>query len=275
MTAQPRLLVFGLGYTATRLASRLEARGWDITATTREGRGDTVVFDDKPAVLAALREASHIVSSVPPSGAGGRDPVLDAYGEAIALSGAQWVGYLSSTGVYGNRDGRWVDEDSELDPSPRAASRATADLAWQALRGDVRVFRLAGIYGPGRSVFDRIRAGTATRVEAPGQITNRIHVDDIVSAIIASFAAPPGVYNLADDDPTCQRAVVEYACRLLGVAPPPLIGIDDPSLSAMARSFLADSKRVANTRAKEALGWVPAYPDYRSGLKAILAAERD
>lgn len=268
------MLIFGLGYTATRLASRLEARGWEIRATTRGGRGDTIVFDDKAAVLGALREATHILSSVPPSGSGGRDPVLDAYGEAIALSGAQWVGYLSSTGVYGNRDGRWVDEDSELAPSPRAAARAAADRAWQALRADAHVFRLAGIYGPGRSVFDRIRAGTATRVDAPGQITNRIHVDDIVAAIIASFAGPPGVYNLADDDPTCQRAVVEYGCRLLGVEQPPLVSIDDPSLSEMARSFLSDSKRVANTRAKEVLGWAPAYPDYRSGLKAVLAAER-
>jgi nucleoside-diphosphate-sugar epimerase len=271
MTAQPHLLIFGLGYTAERLAARLEARGWEISATTREGRGGTIIFADRDAVLATLRGATHILSSVPPSA--GRDPVLDAYGEAVALSGAQWVGYLSSTGVYGNRDGRWVDEDSALAPSPRATPRATADCAWQALRGDVHVFRLAGIYGPGRSVFDRIREGTATRVDLPGQITNRIHVDDIVSAIIASFTAPPGVYNLADDDPGSQRALVEYGCRLLGVEPPPLIGIDDPSLSAMARSFLADSKRVANTRAKEVLGWTPDYPDYRSGLKAISAAD--
>ncbi len=142
------------------------------------------------------------------------------------------------------------------------------------MRSDVRIFRLAGIYGPGRSVFDRIRAGDAKRVELPGQITNRIHVDDIAAAIIASFDAPPGIYNLADDDPTCQRAVVEYGCRLLGIAPPPLVGVDDPALSDMARSFLSDSKRVANTKAKDTLGWTPQYPDYRSGLKAILAEEK-
>lgn len=267
------MMIFGLGYSATVLAQRLAARGWQLSATTRDGRGGTLRFADREAVLAALRDATHILSSVPPCE--GRDPVLDSYGEAIALSGARWVGYLSSTGVYGNRDGRWVDEDSDLLPSPRAATRAIADEAWQALRSDVRVFRLAGIYGPGRSVFDRIRAGDARRVEVPGQITNRIHVDDIATAIIASFDAPPGVYNLADDDPTCQRAVVEYGCRLLGIAPPPLVGIDDPALSDMARSFLADSKRVANTKAKDALGWTPQYPDYRSGLKAILAKLQD
>lgn len=265
------MLIFGLGYSATVLKRRVEARGWTVSATSRDGRDGTIAFADRTAVLAALHEATHILSSVPPCE--GRDPVLDAYGEAIALSGAQWVGYLSSTGVYGNRDGRWIDEDSALLPSPRAAARAAADEAWQALRSDVRVFRLAGIYGPGRSVFDRIRAGSATRVDMPGQITNRIHVDDIAAAIVASFAAPAGVYNLADDDPTCQRAVVEYGCRLLGITPPPLVGIDDPALSATARSFLADSKRVANTKAKEAFGWSPQYPDYRSGLTAILAAQ--
>ncbi len=266
-----KMLIFGLGYSAQALARRFEARGWEVAGTSREGRAGTLRFDDREAVLAALREATHVLSSVPPSE--GCDPVLEDYGEAIALSGAAWVGYLSSTGVYGNRHGRWVDEESELTPSPRAEARAAADAAWQALRGDVRVFRLAGIYGPGRSVLNRIRAGDATRVDMPNQITNRIHVDDIAAAIIASFVGPPGVYNLADDDPTCQRAVVEYGCRLLGVAPPPLIGIDDPSLSEMARSFLADSKRVANTKAKDALGWTPLYPDYRSGLSAILAAE--
>lgn len=267
------MMIFGLGYSAMALTKRLEARGWNVTGTSRDGRAGTLRFDNREAVLAALREAAHVLSSAPPSE--GRDPVLEDYGEAIALSGATWVGYLSSTGVYGNRDGRWVDEDSELTPSPRATARAAADEAWQALRGDVRIFRLAGIYGPRRSVLDRIRAGNATRVDMPNQITNRIHVDDIAAAIIASFVGPPGIYNLADDDPTCQRAVVEYGCRLLGVDLPPLIGIDDPSLSAMARSFLADSKRVANTKAKEAFGWVPHYPDYRSGLSAILAAEHN
>jgi len=266
------MLIFGPGYTAGRLARRLEARGWGVTGVTREGRGGTIAFDDEDAVAAALRAASHILSSVPP--ANGRDPVLARYGEAIALAGASWVGYLSSTGVYGHRNGGWVDEDSDLDPSPRADPRAVADRGWQALRGDMRIFRLAGIYGPGRSVFDRIRDGSAIRVEAPGQITNRIHVDDIVGALLASLTGPAGIYNLADDAPTCQRAVVEHGCRLLGVDPPLLVTIDDPSLSPRTRSFLADSKRVANNKAKDLLGWTLDYPDYRTGLKAILAEER-
>lgn len=271
MTAPHRLLIFGRGYVAGRFAARVEARGWEVAATTREGRDETIVFDDEAAVRAEIRTATHILSGVPPSN--GRDPVLDRYGEAIALSGARWVGYLSSTGVYGNRDGGWVDEDTPLDPSPRAEARAASDRAWAALRGDVSIFRLAGIYGPGRSVFDGIRDGSAHRVDAPAQITNRIYVDDIVAALIASFAGPPGVYNLADDAPTCQRAVVEHGCALLGVEPPPLIGLDDPALSPMVRSFLSDSKRVATTRAKDLLGWSPQYCDYRAGLAAILAEE--
>ncbi|MBX9727735.1 MAG: SDR family NAD(P)-dependent oxidoreductase, partial [Sphingopyxis sp.] len=179
------MLIFGLGYSAAHLARRLEARGWDVTATTRDGRGGTIRFDDRAGVTAAIAGATHILSSVPPDDAG--DPVLVHYGEAIACAPARWIGYLSSTGVYGDAGGAWVDESASV--AGRRPLRNAADLAWGALRGEVRVFRLPGIYGPGRSALDRLREGKGHRVDLPGQVFSRIHVDDIASAIIASFAS--------------------------------------------------------------------------------------
>jgi nucleoside-diphosphate-sugar epimerase len=257
------LVVFGLGYTASRVAEALRRAGWHVDATGSAGNID---FDDEPAVLEALRHATHVLSSVPPRAA--CDPVLDCYGEAL---GNRWLGYLSSTGVYGDTAGAWVDETASVGTGRRVA-RANADADWLA-RG-ARVFRLPGIYGPGRSALDRVRQGRAHRIESPGQVFSRVHVDDIVSGVIAALGAPAGAYNLADDLPASQNAVIEEACRLLGVEPPPLQTMDEADLSAMARGFYAENRRVANGKSKRVLGWRPRYPDYRTGLRAIRPAER-
>lgn len=262
------LLIFGLGYTGSHLARRLEARGWQVTGTTRDGRNGSVRFDDERAVLAAMQSATHVLSSVPPA-ADGRDPVLDLYGQAIALSALDWVGYLSSTGVYGDAGGAWVDESAPV--VGRRSGRNAADTAWLALRREVRVFRLPGIYGPGRSALDRVREGKAHRVDLPGQVFSRVHVDDIASAIIASFgSAATGAFNIADDMPCSQNAVIEAAADKLGVAWPEMIALDDPALSPMARAFYAENRRVANGRAKRLLGWRPKFADYRSGLRGCI-----
>lgn len=263
-----RLHIFGLGYTAGRLAAALTAKGWTVTATRREASGDAIAFDDRDAVESAIGHASHILSSVPPQGEG--DPVLDRYGAAIAEAPARWTGYLSSTGVYGDTGGAWVDESAPVG-SGRRTARTEADARWQALRDDVRVFRLPGIYGPGRSVLDRVRQGTAHRIDLPGQVFSRVHVDDIVSGVIASFHDGwPGVFNLADDLPASQNAVVDYACMLLGVVPPPLQTMDEAGLGEAARGFYAENRRVANGKARRELRWEPRYPSYREGLRALL-----
>ncbi|WP_066516769.1 Rossmann-fold NAD(P)-binding domain-containing protein [Sphingobium cloacae] len=264
------MLILGLGYTASRLAMRLRARGWQVTGVRRAAGPDMLAFDDDAAVLAAIDGATHILSSVPPEGDG--DPVLARYGGAIAAAPASWVGYLSSTGVYGDAAGAWVDEASPVGRGRRTA-RADADLAWGALRPDMRRFRLPGIYGPGRSALDRVREGKAYRIDLPGQVFSRIHVDDIVAGVIASFDGPPGVYNLADDLPAPQNAVTEAACGLLGLPPPPLVTLEQANLSPMARAFYAENRRVANGRAKRLLGWKPLHPTYREGLAACLCEE--
>lgn len=262
------LLIFGLGYTAAHLSRRLVARGWDVTGTSRDGRDGTIRFDDRASVLGALRDASHVLSSVPPDRQD-RDPVLDHYGEALALAPLDWIGYLSSTGVYGDAAGAWVDESAPI--RGRRAGRNAADAAWLGFRADTRVFRLPGIYGPGRSAIDRVREGKAHRVDLPEQVFSRIHVDDIATAIIASFTSPAtGAFNIADDLPCSQNDVIEAAAAMLDLPPPPLIAPDDPALSPMARSFYAENRRVANGRANRLLGWTPRYPDYRSGLAACL-----
>lgn len=258
-----QMLIFGLGYSAARLAARLEARGWSIAGTTRDGRSGSLRFDDEGAVRTAIAAADHILSSVPPQG--DADPVLARYGEALALAPAQWVGYLSSTGVYGDTGGAWVDESAPVG-SGRRTARAEADQAWQGLRGDMRVFRLPGIYGPGRSALDRVREGRAHRIDLADQIFSRVHVDDIVNGVIASFAGPPGVYNLADDAPCSQNAVIEGACDMLGLPWPPLQSLDEAGLSPMARGFYAEKRRVANGKAKRELNWTPAFPTWREGL---------
>ena len=260
-----RILIFGLGYTAARLAARMRAAGWDVAATRRAGGADALAFDSAE-VEGEIARATHILSSVPPEG--GADPVLERYGGAIRAAPAKWVGYLSSTGVYGDAQGAWVDETAPVGGGRRDA-RTAADLNWQGLRGDVRVFRLPGIYGPGRSPLERVRAGTAHRVDAPGQVFSRIHVDDIGSAVIASFdRGGPGVFNLADEAPASGNEVTEYACALLGAPPPPVVPV--AALTPMARGFYAESRRVAATKMKRDLGLRLCYADYRAGLRACL-----
>ncbi|MET0138062.1 MAG: SDR family NAD(P)-dependent oxidoreductase [Sphingobium sp.] len=259
------LLIFGLGYTAGRIANHLSAQGWTVEAT---GSAGTLDFADRVGVAAAIGRASHILSSVPP--ADGVDPVLVNHGAALAAAPAQWIGYLSSTGVYGDAGGGWVDESTPTGAGRRQA-RTEADAAWQIFSGDVRVFRLPGIYGPGRSALDRVAEGKARRVDLPEQVFSRVHVDDIRAGVIASFDGPPGVYNLSDDLPCHQNRVIEAAADLLGREPPPLQSMEEAQLSPAARAFYAENRRVANGRAKRLLGWRPLYPDYRSGLRACLA----
>ncbi|HWW58682.1 MAG TPA: SDR family NAD(P)-dependent oxidoreductase [Sphingopyxis sp.] len=260
------MLIFGMGYAASHLARRLRARGWEVTGTTRDGRGDSIAFDETPAVLAALRSATHILSSVPP--VDGADSVLARYGDAVAVAPAGWVGYLSSTGVYGDAGGAWVDESAPI--KGRRPDRNTADAAWQALRSDVSVFRLPGIYGPGRSILDRISEGRAHRIDLPEQIFSRVHVDDIAGGVIASFKGPADIYNLADDEPCHQNRLVEWGCAMLGTPLPVLQSIDEAGLSPAARAFYAENRRVANGRAKRLLGWSPRYPTFREGLASLI-----
>lgn len=249
------LLIFGLGYAARAVARHARI---SVVGTTRDGRDGTLAFDAADAALAA---ATHVLSSVPPDDAG--DPVLARYGTALA---GKWLGYLSSTGVYGDTGGAWVDEGAPADRG-RRANRNAADAAWLA-RG-ARVFRLPGIYGPGRSPLDRVAAGEAHRTGIAGQVFSRVHVDDIAAGVVAGFAAPAGAYNLADDLPAPQDEVVAHAAALLGLPPPPVVPLE--ALSPAARAFHAENRRVANGRAKRVLGWRPRYLDYRAGLRALLA----
>jgi nucleoside-diphosphate-sugar epimerase len=292
-----RLFCFGLGYSALVLAERLRRRGWMVAGTCRSEANQTALardgiaahlFDrDRPLadLAAALAGTTHLLSSVPPDAAG--DPVIDCHAgdiAAIARSLA-WSGYLSTTGVYGDRGGGWVDETAPLRPSgERGQRRCAAETAWLDLwRRDgvpVHLFRLAAIYGPGRSALDQVRAGTARRIDKPGQVFSRIHVEDIAGVLEASMARPnPGAaYNVCDDDPAPPQDVVAFACALLGVEPPPLVPVGEAGLSPMARSFYDDNKRVANVRIKQELGVRLRYPSYSAGLRALLgdpATEND
>ena len=258
----PRLFIFGLGYTAARIAARAAADGWEVIST---GRAGTLAFDDAGAVRLVLADAAQVLSSVPPGG-DGLDPVLEQYGADLT---GQQLTYLSSTGVYGDCGGAWADESAPTGIGRRTA-RSEADAAWLA-RG-ARVLRLPGIYGPGRSALDRVREGRAQRIDLPEQVFSRVHVDDIVNGALLALKAPAGAYNLADNAPTSQNAVIEEACRLLGAVPPPLQSLQEAALSPMARAFYAENRRVANGKAKRVLGWTLRYPDYRSGLAALLAA---
>jgi nucleoside-diphosphate-sugar epimerase len=263
------MLIFGMGYTAQVLAGRLRAQGWTVRGT---GNAGDIAFADRAAVEAALAEATHVLSSVPPLREGG-DPVRQSYGVAIAKSGVDWIGYLSSTGVYGDAGGAWVDESAPVGTGRRSA-RTQADADWQALTDTVRVFRLPGIYGPGRSALERVIEGKAHRIAIPDQVFSRVHVDDIASGVIAAFDRPPGVYNLADDLPCSQNAVIEEAARLLGQEPPAMQSLEQAQLSPMALAFYAENRRVANGKAKRVLGWKPAFPTYREGLRALSASTR-
>jgi nucleoside-diphosphate-sugar epimerase len=274
----PHLLCFGFGYTAQALARRL-GPDWSVVGTTRGGRDATLRFASGHRLLPeAFAGVSHILVSIPPDDRG--DPVLGAHDADLAqLPSLRWLGYLSTTGVYGDREGGWVDETAELRPTgPRGERRVAAEAAWltlcQRYGVPIHIFRLAGVYGPGRSAFDALRAGTAKRIATPGQVFSRIHVDDIASVLVASIAQPrPGaIYNVCDDEPAPAGDVVAHAAALLGVEPPPLVPLDAANLSPMATSFYADHKRVSNAQIKRELGVRLAYPDYRAGLAAILKA---
>lgn len=287
--APGRLFCFGLGFSALALARRLKAAGWAVAGTTRsperaaalgsEGVGAHIFARDHPLDPAALSGTTHLLVSIAPDAAG--DPVLDVHeADIAALPDLGWIGYLSTTGVYGDWQGAAVDESSELRGAKgRNRRRIAAEAAWLALQSrrglPVHVFRLAGIYGPGRSAIDQVRAGRARRIDKPGHLFSRIHVDDIATTLQASMARPnPGsIYNVCDDVPASAADVTAYACELLGVEPPPLIPLEAAGLSPMARSFWEDNRLVSNQRLHGELGVNLAYPDYRAGLRAILAAE--
>jgi len=260
-----RLFIFGLGYTARVIADQASARGWEVISTGSEG---TLSFEDEGNVRLALADADHVLSSVPP-GKEGRgeplDPVLERYGDALkglALS------YLSSTGVYGDTGGAWADESAPVGTGRRTA-RAEADGEW--LKLGARVYRLPGIYGPGRSALDRVLEGRAHRIALPAQVFSRVHVADIASGVIAGLEGPAGAYNLADDLPCSQNSLVEEACRLLRQPLPPMQSVEEARLSAMARGFYAENRRIANGKAKRVLGWRLRFPTYREGLRALSA----
>lgn len=274
------LLSLGHGYSARALARRLIPQGWRVIGTTRTEDGMDALRDEGVEPLLwpgaplgpALAEASHMLMSIAPGDAG--DPVLGVHAAEIAAARPRWVGYLSTTGVYGDHQGGLVDEATPLAPSTRRGeARVAAEAAWQALGLPLHIFRLAGIYGPGRGPFEKVRNGTARRIIKPGQVFSRIHVEDIAQVLEASIRKPnPGaVYNVCDDDPAPPQDVIGYAATLLGMPEPPAIAYDEAEMTPMARSFYAESKRVSNARMKEELGVVLRYPDYRTGLQALLA----
>lgn len=262
----PKLFVFGPGYVGQAFARRMAAKGWSIGASARGAAPD-------------LGGADAVLVTAPPDEAG--CPGARAMGEALADVRPAWIGYLSSTGVYGDHAGRWVFEHSPLNAqSVVGARRVAAEAEWRAL-GErlglaVARFRLPGIYGPGRSAFDRLRAGTARRVVRPGQVFSRIHVDDLAAALEASLARPrpDAAYNVCDDLPAPPQDVIAHAAALLGVEPPPETVFTEDATPAASRRFFAESKRVSNARAKAELAWRPAYPTYREGLAAILEVEK-
>ena len=276
MTVPPSLLfVFGMGYSARRLAARLVPAGWRVEGTSRAKDADL-----GPGVRALqwggegeVRPSSgaHWLVTLPPDPDG--CPAARAMGKRAAEAAS--VTYLSTTGVYGDLGGGWAMEWSPVNPgSARATARVLAERQWQeATGGAARIVRLPGIYGPGRSPFERLRDGTATRVVKPGQVFSRVHVEDIARGLEALLSKTEltGVFHLCDDEPAPPQDVTAFAAGLLGMAPPPEMDIADAGLSPMARSFYAECKRVSNARAKAALGWRPLYPSYREGLTAILA----
>jgi nucleoside-diphosphate-sugar epimerase len=273
-----RLFIFGLGFSGGEIAHQAKAAGWRVAGTVRgsdkarqlaaEGI-ETHLFDGSaPLPADVIGPDSHVLCTIAPGTVG--DPALRTC--TPALRAARWLGYLSTTGVYGDHGGGWVDETTPANPSqPRSLERLGAEHAWQAL--GATIFRLPGIYGRGRSAIDQVKAGTARRIDKPGQVFSRIHVEDIAATVLAALAHPsPGaIYNVADDLPASTADVIAYACELLGVAAPPLVPWAEiaPTLSAMARSFYAENRRVRNDRIKRELGVTLRYPTYREGLLAI------
>jgi len=281
-----RLFCFGFGYSAEALARRLSARTAALAGTRTSLAGAEHLLGARLAefqgdsastkVRSLLAGTTHLLVSVPPDLEG--DMVLRHFRDYLAaLPDLAWVGYLSTVGVYGDRQGQWVDETAPVRPtSERSLRRVMAENAWFAFGAEsgrrVEIFRLAGIYGPGRSVIDNLRAGTARRIVKPGQVFNRIHVDDIALVLAAAIDTPAGhtLYNVSDDEPAPPQDVVAYAAELLGLPAPPDIPFAQAGLTGMAASFWAENKRISNARIKTALGVTLAYPTYREGLRAIL-----
>ncbi|WBU60367.1 SDR family oxidoreductase [Paracoccus albus] len=288
------MLIFGHGYTAAALTRRLCAAGWSVSGTTRGDPGRVSAAgakpinwsDDNGRLEDEIERADAILSSVAPDAsgaAGGADPVIARFASSLRTARPKWVGYLSSTNVYGDHGGDWVDEETPPNPTmSRARARLKAEREWADLSEQagwpLRIFRLAGIYGPGRGPIEKLRSGRARRIVKPGQVFSRIHVDDIAGAVMASLSQPTGasgsrVFNLCDDDPAPPQQVIAEAARMLGLPAPEEEDFASADMSSMARSFYADSKRVSNARLKSELGYKLLYPDYRSGLAAILQAE--
>lgn len=277
-----RLLSIGHGYSARALAARLVPEGWHIVGTTRstEKLDEIAVTGVEPLLwpgsdLAPLvQEFPNVLISAGPGPDG--DPVLSSLRDVFAQAAPamRWLGYLSTTGVYGDHQGAWVDEQTPLSPSTkRGAARVTAEAAWQALPDlPLHIFRLAGIYGPERGPFAKVRKGTARRIIKEGQVFSRIHVEDIALGLELSLAQPMAgaIFNMCDDDPAPPEDVIGHAAELLGLPVPPAIPFEEAEMTPMARSFYAESKRVRNDHIKQALGWAPIYPDYRTGLAAML-----
>lgn len=283
------LFCFGLGYSADALARRLKNDAWNVsgTATTPDGVADlrqrgfgAHLFDGTRSSsdgVAVLGRASHVLVSIPPGPSG--DPALVYHrADMAAAPNLRWIGYLSTIGVYGDHSGAWVDETTPAHPTAeRSRRRAAAEADWlafgRATGRQVQVFRLAGIYGPGRSPIDAVRNGSARRIVKPGQVFNRIHVEDIASVLLAAMSGrgTETIYNVTDDEPAPPQDVVAFAAQVLGVPPPPEVGLDEARLTPMGASFYAENKRVRNARIKSDLGVTLLYPTYREGLRAIAA----
>ena len=276
------LLSIGHGFSARALAPLLLEQGWRVIGTTRSEEKAEVLKAEGidpiiwPGTPLPIREATHLLTSVAPNDAG--DPVLnDAANDLQNATHLKWVGYLSTTGVYGDHQGGWVDETSALTPSTkRGQARVKAEAEWRTLNMPLHIFRLAGIYGPGRGPFEKIRSGKAKRVIKENQVFSRIHVDDIAQTLLASINRPnPGaIYNVCDDDPAPPQDVLAYAAELLGHPTPEAVSFEDAEMSPLARSFYSDSKRVRNDRMKKELGVTLRYPDYKSTLQAMLDDEQ-
>lgn len=281
-----RLFCFGLGYSALAMARDLMGKGWSVVGTTRsEEKGkaltaegiETHLFSREQPLAnpaSALADVTHVITSIAPDDAG--DPVLGCHeNDLLASERIAWVGYLGTTGVYGDRQGRWVDESDPPAPSlPRTKRRVAAEGHWLASGLPVHIFRLAGIYGPGprRNALETVKSGRARRIVKLGQMFGRIHVDDIVQVLKASMAQPnPGaLYNVVDDEPAPPQDVIAFAAHLLGVEPPPEIPYEEADLSEAARSFYADNRKVANARIRNELDVHLKHPTYRDGLRSIL-----